>query len=45
MIMGKDITKENELKERLSKMQKQLLKQNENLLAQVEKKTRVLVKS
>ena len=45
MIMGKDITKENELKERLSKMQNQLLKQNENLLAQVEKKTRVLVKS
>ena len=45
MIMGKDITKENELKERLSKMQNQLLKQNENLLAQVEKKTSELVKS
>ena len=38
-------TKEKELEKRLSKMQKQLLKQNETLLVQVENKTAELVKS
>ncbi len=37
--------KEKELKKSLSKMQKQILKQNENLLTQVESKTAELVKS
>jgi len=43
--MGLAKTKEKELEKRLSKMQKQLLKQNETLLAQVENKTTELVKS
>jgi len=43
MVMTK--TKEKELEKRLSKMQKQLLKQNETLLAKVENKTAELVKS
>jgi len=43
MVLGK--TKEKELEKRLSKMQMQLLKQNETLLAQVENKTAELVKS
>jgi hypothetical protein len=34
--MGNAKTKEKELEKRLSKMQKQLLKQNETLLVQVE---------
>ena len=38
-------SKEKELEKRLSKMQKQLLKQNEILLAEVENKTTELVKS
>ncbi len=38
-------SKEKELEKRLSKMQKQLLKQNETLLAEVENKTTELVKS
>ena len=38
-------TKEKELEKRLSKMQKQLFKQNETLLAEVENKTAELVKS
>jgi len=38
-------TKEKELEKRLSKMQKQLLKQNETLLTEVENKTAELVKS
>ncbi len=37
--------KEKEVEKRLSKMQKQLVKQNETLLAQVENKTAELVKS
>ena len=37
--------KEKELEKRLSKMQKQILKQNENLLSEVESKTAELVKS
>ena len=40
-----DITKEKESQENLLKMEKQLLKQNENLLTQVESKTAELVKS
>ncbi len=36
MIMGIKVTKEKELEKRLSKIQRQLLKQNETLLAQVE---------
>ncbi len=43
MVMPK--TKEKELEKRLSKMQKQLFKQNETLLAEVENKTAELVKS
>jgi len=43
--MGIAKTKEKELEKRLSKMQRQLLKQNETLLAQVENKTAELVKS
>ncbi len=43
--MGIAKTKEKELEKRLSKMQKQLLKQNETLLAEVEDKTAELVKS
>jgi len=43
--MGLAKTKEKELEKRLSKMQKQLIKQNETLLAQVENKTTELVKS
>ena len=43
--MGLDKTKEKELQERLSKMEMQLLKQNENLLSAVERKTTELVKS
>jgi len=43
--MGLDKAKEKELEKRLSKMQKQLLKQNETLLVQVEDKTAELVKS
>ncbi len=43
--MGIAKTKEKELEKRLSKMQRQLLKQNETLLAQVENKTAKLVKS
>ncbi len=43
MVLGK--TKEKELEKRLSKMQMQLLKQNETLLTQVENKTAELVKS
>jgi len=38
-------TKEKDLQERLSKMEMQLLKQNENLLSEVESKTAKLVKS
>ena len=38
-------TKEKELEKRLSKMQKQLVKQNETLLTEVENKTAELVKS
>jgi len=43
--MGLAIKKEKELEKRLSKIQKQLLKQNETLLVQVENKTAELVKS
>ena len=43
MVLAK--AKEKELEKRLSKMQMQLLKQNETLLAQVENKTAKLVKS
>jgi two-component system sensor histidine kinase HydH len=43
--MGLAKTKEKELEKRLSKMQKQLIKQNKTLLAQVENKTTELVKS
>jgi signal transduction histidine kinase len=43
MVIAK--SKEKELEKRLSKMQKQLLKQNETLLAEVENKTTELVKS
>jgi len=43
MVISK--TKEKELEKRLSKMQKQLVKQNETLLAEVENKTAELVKS
>jgi len=43
--MGLAKTKEKELEKRLSKMQKQLVKQNETLLTQVENKTAELVKS
>jgi len=43
--MGLEKAKEKELEKRLSKMQKQLLKQNETLLTQVENKTAELVKS
>ncbi len=45
MTMVLDKTKEKELQERLSKMEKQLLKQNENLLSAVESKSAELVKS
>ena len=45
MIMGQDISKEKDFEERLSKMQKQLIKQNETLLTEVENKTAELVKS
>ncbi len=45
MNMGIAKTKEKELEKRLSKMQKQLFKQNETLLAEVENKTAELVKS
>ena len=43
--MNPEIKKEKELEKRLSKMQMQLLKQNQTLLAQVESKTAELVKS
>ena len=43
MVLAK--SKEKELEKRLSKMQKQLLKQNETLLTEVENKTAELVKS
>jgi len=43
MVINK--TKEKELEKRLSKMQKQLVKQNETLLTEVENKTAELVKS
>ena len=43
--MNPEIKKEKELEKRLSKMQMQLLKQNQTLLAQVENKTAELVKS
>ena len=43
--MGVTKTKEKELEKRLSKMQKQLVKQNKTLLTQVENKTAELVKS
>ena len=43
MVISK--SKEKELEKRLSKMQKQLLKQNETLLTEVENKTAELVKS
>ena len=43
MVLAK--AKEKELEKRLSTMQKQLLKQNQTLLAQVENKTAELVKS
>ncbi len=43
--MGLAKTKEKELEKRLSKMQKQLVKQNETLLAEVENKSAELVKS
>jgi len=43
MVLAK--SKEKELEKRLSKMQKQLVKQNETLLAEVENKTAELVKS
>jgi len=43
--MGVAKTKEKELEKRLSKMQKQLVKQNETLLTQVKNKTTELVKS
>ena len=43
--MGLDKTKEKELQERLSRMEKQLLKQNETLISEVETKTAELVKS
>ena len=45
MTVGLSKIKEKELEKRLSKMQKQLVKQNENLLTQVESKTAELVKS
>jgi len=45
MIMVLAKAKEKELEKRLSTMQKQLLKQNQTLLAQVENKTAELVKS
>ncbi len=45
ITMGLDKIKEKELQERLSKMEMQLLKQNENLLSEVESKTAELVKS
>ena len=45
MTMGFEKTKEKELQERLSKMEKQLLKQNETLLSEVESKSAELVKS
>jgi len=45
MTMSLSKMKEKELQERLSKMEMQLLKQNENLLTQVESKTAELVKS
>ena len=43
MVISK--SKKNEIEKRLSKMQKQLLKQNETLLAEVKNKTTELVKS
>ncbi len=43
--MGLEKSKEKELQERLSKMEKQFLKQNETLLSEVERKTAELVKS
>jgi len=43
--MGKDIAKEEELTDKLSKIQKQLIQQNVNLITQVEDKTAELVKS
>ena len=43
MVLAK--SKEKEFEKRLSKMQKQLVKQNETLLAEVENKTAELVKS
>jgi len=43
--MGLSKIKEKELQERLSKMEMQLLKQNETLLSEVESKTAELVKS
>ena len=45
MAVGLSKIKEKELQERLSKMEMQLLKQNENLLSEVESKTAELVKS
>ena len=45
MTVGLSKMKEKELEKRLSKMQKQILKQNENLLSEVESKTAELVKS
>jgi signal transduction histidine kinase len=45
MTVGLSKIKEKELQERLSKMELQLLKQNENLLSEVESKTSELVKS
>jgi len=43
--MGLEKTKEKEFQERLSKMEKQLLNQNETLLSEVERKSAELVKS
>jgi len=43
--MRKDITKGKEFTDKLSKMQKQLIQQNVNLITQVEDKTAELIKS